>query len=44
MALKVLYAILALLRVISVIVVPQYGYIHPDEFHQGPEVMGGVVL
>lgn len=40
MALRVLWGSLGLLRLVWCLL-PQTGYVHPDEFFQSPEVMAG---
>lgn len=40
MTLRVLWASLSLLRLVWCLL-PQTGYVHPDEFFQSPEVMAG---
>lgn len=35
-----IYIILAIIRILLVFI-PQFGYIHPDEFFQSMEVMAG---
>ncbi|XP_053565013.1 GPI mannosyltransferase 4 [Bombina bombina] len=43
MKIKVLWGGLSILR-IAWCLVPQFGYLHPDEFFQSPEVMAGDIL
>ncbi|KAM4694703.1 GPI mannosyltransferase 4 [Discoglossus pictus] len=40
---KKLWVMLSLLRIVWCLV-PQWGYLHPDEFFQSPEVMAGDIL
>lgn len=42
MAARVLWGSLSLLRLVWCLL-PQTGYVHPDEFFQSPEVMAGKV-
>lgn len=39
----VIYRILCVFRIVLTLI-PQYGYIHPDEHFQGPEVVYGIFV